>query len=509
MKWWERLLPLGTVGLAFVLRVWGLGTQGLWADEIATVMFAERPTVPDQLKWLLNARNQPPGYHLTMRAWLWPGHQEFWVRVPSVLWATLAVAVIYALGRRMAGRRVGALAAFLLATSPLHVWHSQNARMYPMLVTLALLSNLFLVRLAKRERWCDWLGYFVCSVAAMWTNFSAPFVILAQMVYLVFTRRRYMKLVQHWFVCMVAMGLAFSPWAIAIFLNGGLHKAGIWWIPPARPFEPLVTWYSFVMGPAGAPDAFYGLFLVGGLTALALLFYAAWATRRESALLTLWLALPAIMVMLISLDLPIPQKRSAYLDRFLLATLPPLLLLIAWGMVRLVQHRRRLGELVCTLVCVPMLVSLARPYLDTRFRRDDWRGVLEYINAHAKPGDRLLMHAGDVHVLYYYRARKDLLDTLVMIDAPSSTGKSNADAESGWHTETQKASRVWFPVYVVPIQTHLWLEHRYADPVGRAMEDEAKQWMDARYQPVEEHEFTGIYLSLYEPGANSQREHTR
>jgi len=85
---------------------------------------------------------------------------------------------------------------------------------------------------------------------------------------------------------------------------------------------------------------------------LALLFYAAWATRRESALLTLtlWLALPAIMVMLISLDLPIPQKRSAYLDRFLLvtsayldrfllATLPPLLLLIAWGMVRLVQHR--------------------------------------------------------------------------------------------------------------------------------------------------------------------------
>jgi len=72
--------------------------QSLWRDEASSVWFARLR--PGTLRTALcDAR--PPGYYLLLKAWLAGGENEFWLRLPSLFAAVLAVALTYRLGREM------------------------------------------------------------------------------------------------------------------------------------------------------------------------------------------------------------------------------------------------------------------------------------------------------------------------------------------------------------------------------------------------------------------------
>src|SRR5258708_14209296 len=79
-----KLLPLGIILLAAVLRFHLLGSQSLWNDEGNTLRLVERP-IPILLQ---NASHDihPPGYYLPLKAWWLPtGPTEFDLRALSAL----------------------------------------------------------------------------------------------------------------------------------------------------------------------------------------------------------------------------------------------------------------------------------------------------------------------------------------------------------------------------------------------------------------------------------------
>ncbi|MBI1879761.1 MAG: glycosyltransferase family 39 protein, partial [Chloroflexi bacterium] len=59
---------------------------------------------------------------------------EAWLRIPAVVWGTLALPLAYQLGRTLLGNSEGLLFMALLAFSPLHVRYSQEARPYALVV---------------------------------------------------------------------------------------------------------------------------------------------------------------------------------------------------------------------------------------------------------------------------------------------------------------------------------------------------------------------------------------
>jgi hypothetical protein len=74
------------------------------------------------------------------------------VRAFSAFTGTLTVPVLYLLGRRLVGRNVGLLAAFLLSISPFHVRFAQETRMYTLLTLNAALALLALIYLLTDPR---------------------------------------------------------------------------------------------------------------------------------------------------------------------------------------------------------------------------------------------------------------------------------------------------------------------------------------------------------------------
>jgi hypothetical protein len=112
---------------ALVIRLAWLGRKSFWLDEVFVLQVAAR-----KVGAILSAQADPhpPLYYLGMHYWLALGSSESVARLPSAILGAFCVGLIYLLGRLLWGDWVGRVAAIMLAVAPVHLWYSQEARMY-------------------------------------------------------------------------------------------------------------------------------------------------------------------------------------------------------------------------------------------------------------------------------------------------------------------------------------------------------------------------------------------
>jgi uncharacterized membrane protein len=125
------------------------------------------------------------------------------VRLFSVVVGTLSVPLLFLVGRRVLGVKPGLVAALTLALAPFHIYYSQEARMYS-LVTLLVLASTYLClsilegREDTRRFWSLWVLYVVVTSLAMYTQYYAAFVPVAQTLFVLLRFRRYRPIIGKW-----------------------------------------------------------------------------------------------------------------------------------------------------------------------------------------------------------------------------------------------------------------------------------------------------------------------
>jgi 4-amino-4-deoxy-L-arabinose transferase-like glycosyltransferase len=142
---------LAIIILGAVLRLYQIGSKGLWLDEAFSVWMGWQP-VPQMFAWLPRIDQHPPLYYFLLHFWMRLGDSAAIVRTFSAFAGILTIPVVYFLGRRLAGATVGLIAAFLLAIAPFHVRFAQETRMYTLLTLNASLAMLALVHLLTDAR---------------------------------------------------------------------------------------------------------------------------------------------------------------------------------------------------------------------------------------------------------------------------------------------------------------------------------------------------------------------
>ena len=131
--------------VAFGLRLFRLGDANLWWDE-ALAVWGVRKGLLGVTLWTAGDVH-PPLYFWSLWAWVQAvGESEFAMRVLSVAYGVLTVAVVYRFGCMLAGRGVGSLGALLISLSRFHVWWSQEMRMYVLAGLLGMLSLYLFIR---------------------------------------------------------------------------------------------------------------------------------------------------------------------------------------------------------------------------------------------------------------------------------------------------------------------------------------------------------------------------
>src|SRR5690348_12826983 len=169
-----------------LLRFLTLDVQSYWLDEVATVNILHHG-FGGMLSAVSAGESTPPLYYGV--AWVWAkvfGTNEVGLRSLSALFGTATIVVAFMLGREVAGRRAGLIAAALCAFNPLLVWYSQEARSYALMVLLTALSLLALLRAIDDPTPWRLARWALVAIAAMATHYYAGFLVGAEAVWLLY-----------------------------------------------------------------------------------------------------------------------------------------------------------------------------------------------------------------------------------------------------------------------------------------------------------------------------------
>ena len=487
--------------LAFVLRIAYLDGQSLWWDEAFSVTVGSMD-LRSLMTTALDDRVHPPLYYLILHFWLPLARSEFVVRAPSAFLGVLGVASIFPMAALVGGKRLGLISAFALAISPLHIWYSQETRMYSLIVFLTLLANYFFGRLLRRDQPINRLGYSIFILLAMHTHYLTLFVILAQGTYLILLRPRNRVLLRKWLLCMLFVGALCAPWLVAIFLTGGFYEANISWIRPAVPQDLFWTIYNFGLGFSANPGNLVNLLAALSIAAILVyvsvrLFRGKIPVRQRSMLrfVWYWLSLPLILVLLISLDWPLPQKRSIYMDRFLIPLLPPFLILVSYGITQIFDRKKTLGALAAVVLLVPIGISTSSLFLDPTYRRDDWRQAIAEIRENGQSGDVLLVRPHHYVPLYYYNLQEIPWFTVPYLE---SALDYDAFLDAELSTSPSEGGRLWTMIICENADPHRFAQGAQQRLMRKVAEDEVRAWLLRNRHNVKNRVYNGVHLSLFD-----------
>jgi Dolichyl-phosphate-mannose-protein mannosyltransferase len=381
--------------VAFALRVVGID-QTLYADEYFTHTIVTENDLSGVWEQVYHTSITPPlHYALAWFAVRLGGDSTILLRVPSLVLGTALVPLIFLLARRIGGARTGLLAAALIALSPFAIWYSDEGRAYATMMFLVALSTLALLRAVERgqRRW--WVVYALAACAALWSHYTAVFVILAQAGWALWTHREHRRALV---LAQAAVVVGYLPW-LPGFFEQRQNKVGIEIIGSfatlsfGRVFEiPAVTLIGHPFLSLGSSPGARGLVLVVVLAALciAATLYRPHALRRlvpspeSEAGLVLILAL-ATPIGLLIYDV---ASSSLYLPRNLSASLPALAVALALLLDRLTMIvSPQVGAIAMIAFMAVVGFGAIESVLDDDQRRPAYREAAHYLDDVVAPTD--------------------------------------------------------------------------------------------------------------------------
>jgi mannosyltransferase len=448
---WTFLLAMTL--LAAVLRLYRLGDQPFWLDEIQTWRMI-RPEAGLRFWEQMREGIQGPLY----LAVLWPlarvgGNLEFLLRLPAAIAGVITVPILGLAIGRLWNRRSGQLAALLLALSPFHVWYSQEARGYAFVILFTVAASLLFLRMAERGPTPGGVLVMILLWAcAIWSSLSALFLWAAEaLTWLIWVRGESRRDRLLWLLAFGGALVPAIPWilqatgvvAVDRLLPGAETGAALrgetTFTPLAYGYTFFSLLYGFSLGPSLremhqldrlqillhewpvlAPAAIVAICaLVAGLLAL---------RRREYLLL--WLLVPVAAVTLLAW-----RNVKTFNPRYVAVILPWMLGLAAAGIARL---ERRRGAFLGGALILLFLISLSGYYHSERYAKEDLRGAAALVTARAAPGEIVFLPVGLPPFLYYYdgaapvRANWDFIARRTRSELTAFLTEYLAGADSGW-----------------------------------------------------------------------------
>lgn len=418
-------LPL--LALALCLRLYGLTDSAIWGDESSSLFLARYS--PLQL-WQHAAHDvHPPLYFYLLH--LWTGVLDEGVlslRLFSAVFGTLAVFLGGWLAWRLASRRAAMLAVLLLALLPTAVRYSQEVRMYSLLGCWLLAATLALLYWLEEGRRRYLLAYVLLMTAAFYTHYFSLFGLLVHWAWLASLpsgplRRR------DWWLANLAIVVLFLPWLpglldlvrhMAVLVAGG----DVGWEPPVDARSvPAMLWQWLAQSDG---NELPWLLLVGVpllVTAAILLVLRQDRSRqRAGVLVALYVGLPLLVLYGVSFLSPV------FVERYLTAFALGLPLLFALALDRLLEARRALGIVTLATVLGLQGLGLARAYETDPDEQFD--GMVAYVNAHYRAGDRVVVDDILWYLAFRYYNRTGCEPLLYT--APAADGSSGRPGRYGF-----------------------------------------------------------------------------
>ncbi len=411
------------------LRFATLGLQSYRYDEAVTAIRVLHPSLFDTLSAVPNSESSPPLYYAV--AWLWSrlfGVGEVGLRSLSALAGTASIIVIYLAASTLTTRRVGLIAAAIVAVNPVLIWFSQDARAYSLVFLLTCLSFLFFARALRAPEEGPsrgvLVGWALFSALALASHYFAIFVVAPEAALMLWraVRRRQVLIAC---ACVAAAGALLLP--IALQQAANEHAR---WIAREPLGQRLERSAAKLVGDDNGDE--HGVRLAGplplvlpaGLAVIAACLLALLADRRERRAIAAGLWVGAIAV---GAPLLLALAGSDYLvGRNMLPVFVPLIVLIAAGFG--VRRAGIAGLGLAAGFCLAALAFTIQIDRLQKYQRENLANAAAAIGpAHGQRTVVAVRYFADWPLMYYLDAHRASgpLAPLREIDLVGSKGKAD------------------------------------------------------------------------------------
>jgi uncharacterized membrane protein len=420
----DRSFVIAMMLLAGCLRLYHLGHQSLWVDEILTYVVSNPKAdlnIWDYLKYNLHG----PLHSFVVYLFNLMSDSDAWLRLPSAIAGIASIYFMYRWVHQWLGSKLARVSTFLLAIHPLAIHYSQELRNYSFVLFFALLANFFFHRLLAEEKKRTYIFYIFAMALAALSNFTAAFLFVTHSVILFIRKGIKRRVLMHWIVVGIAILILISPWVYRIYKVIDISKL----VTPVMPGElttaerlrgettitfaaaPYVCYTfsaGFTLGPSlrelhhehslrkvigdniwivGWVSILFGSLLVIGISSFN-------NNKRSLLEIFLYLLFPVLLTFLLCW-----QNAKAFNVRYVLLSLPAFLCLLASG---LLAFPKRWALVTWLLLVVTLGWSLANHYFNANYAKEDIRAAARYIAENADPSQCILVPTVREVFTHYY-----------------------------------------------------------------------------------------------------------
>ncbi|MCC6453936.1 MAG: glycosyltransferase family 39 protein [Caldilineaceae bacterium] len=365
---------------ALLLRLFNIEQNNLNLDEIGVVLYAQSPLVDTIKQALAHVGSVPLDYVMTWLTWRALGHSDGILRLAPVLWGSLSVVILYAIGLRLFGHWPAAAAALPLALSPLHIELSRQVRMYSLGTFLILIVVWVFMLAIERKRWHGWVVFAMALAIALYAHYYTLFLLPAMLLWLVVFKRD--QAVPFTLASITAL-ILFAPWFYydnIVLRANTTNTAPVHLWSEIRIHAPTIT----------ASIAAWPLWLLW--LAAPVVAY----TRRNQSLWLVWgiSVVGLLCVLVIGI-----VSRYGIGGRHVVAFLPYFWLVLA-GTLGLWITQRRMIALVAGAAIVAIVLFLPEVERLYYAPSHDYQAATQQLRWNIRPGEKII--ADDPRWLWYY-----------------------------------------------------------------------------------------------------------
>jgi len=477
--------------LAGGLRLFKLGSQSLWTDELLSYWaFTSTPQAPYWKKFLYDVH--APLYNLFLHFWSMVSLNEFWLRLPSALAGTTAVIVLYRWLRGFLGERISLTAALLMAVNPMHLYYSQEMRFYSFLVLFTVIVLIRFEKFIVSPNLKNSFYLAIAMIAMCMSHFSGLFIVLSLFFVSIIYSRKSRSILVRFLLAVVILVVVISPWIYReyMFLKDVREAIGFS-VPQEERFREersFTLWaypysvYAFSTGYSFGPDLrelhvsgvkeilrrhFIELILfsVGFVPVLVLGFVQ--AARRGK----LVLFLSVVCISYCALSLLASMNVKVFNARYLLSAFPVFIAVVAAG----IPGKTAARFFFTGVILAVMLISDYNYFFVKRYARDDVKGAVEVISREERDGDIILLITVNDVFKFYYRGKVP-----VVVMYPKTSGAE------GVKRKIERLSGEYRRVWYIRCRSWDW------DP-----DDVLLTELRNRFTEEETWEFPGVNLYLF------------
>lgn len=309
-------IPIGLFVINFCIKFFFIQFASLSLDEPFSVYYALY-SVPEIVEKLIQGNN-PPIYEIFLHYWTRVfGISELSVRLPSLIFSSISVCVLYDTVKSHMNWKIGIVTALFFIFSSYHIEVAQEARSYALFGLFILLSTkLFLSFFTSNSQSRNYLLWSINSILMIYTHYLGWIVLGTQLILVLVLKKEIIKTLSLYVLYILVAFIPIFPFFFRRFVKTSIEGT---WVNAPRGLEDLYfTLVAFTNKPVTAVLCI--VLLLGGV----FIFKKLNKKEKSFYLIQVFLFLiPFIGLFIVSYFIPI------YIPKYLIFLTFPLYILLA------------------------------------------------------------------------------------------------------------------------------------------------------------------------------------